>query len=172
MRTAMYFLVALLLVLLIAPVLLPAQYQLTRSIEINAPLSVVHAKLTDLNEFAKWNPFREDDPSSKVEVSGTGLGSTMVWAGEKTGQGKLTIVNIVPEKSVEIEMIFLKPVQGEARALWTVAATGESVTTLTWSYEQRLSYFKRYFGLIMDFMMSPTFDKGLKNFKALVEAGK
>ncbi|WP_063242414.1 SRPBCC family protein [Bdellovibrio bacteriovorus] len=172
MRTAMYFLIALVIVLLIAPVLMPAQYQLVRSIEINAPVSTVFPRLTDLNEFVKWNPFSESDPTSKTEVAGTGVGSTMTYSGEKSGEGKMTIVNIVQDKSVDVRMDFIKPMPGEAMAHWIVAASSDNATTLTWSYEQKLPYFKRYLGIMMDFMMSPIFDKGLQNFKSLVESAK
>lgn len=172
MKTAMYFLVALVIVLLIAPVLMPAQYQLARSIEINAPLNAVYPRLTDLNEFVKWNPFSESDPTSKTEVVGTGVGSTMTYSGEKSGEGRMTIVNAVPDKSVDLRMDFYKPMPGEAMAHWIVAASSETTTTLTWSYEQNLPYFKRYLGIMMDFMMSPIFDKGLQNFKSLVESAK
>lgn len=160
------------LVFLTLPALLPAKFSMSRSIEINAPLSNVFNKLSDLNEYVKWNPFPEGDPTNTAEVSGVGVGSSLTWKGEKTGEGKMTITNIEPEQKVAIKMEFFKPMPGEGMVHWMTKAVSDGKTEMIWTFDQNLGYFSRYFGLIMESMMGQHFEKGLTNYKSLVEASK
>lgn len=60
---------------------------MSRSIEIDAPISAVFSRLTDLNEYTKWNQFPKGDPTNQTSVTGDGLISFLVWKGDKTGEG-------------------------------------------------------------------------------------
>ncbi len=162
----------LILILMILPVFLPSKFSMSRSIEINAPVSLVFMKLTDLNEYVKWNPFPEGDPTNTAEVSGTGEGSFLIWKGDKTGEGKMTITSVEPEKKIAVKMDFYKPMSGEGMVHWLTTAKSEATTELVWTFDQNLTYFTRYFGLVMDKMMGKHFEKGLANYKALVEGSK
>jgi uncharacterized protein YndB with AHSA1/START domain len=160
---------ALALIALIVPAFLPSKFFMSRSIEINAPLATVFTKLTDLHEYVKWNPFPEGDPTNQADVSGTGIGSSLVWKGQKTGEGKMTITNIETEMKIAIKMEFYQPMAGVGTVYWMTSAKSVSKTEFVWSFEQQFSYFSRYFGLVMESMMGKHFEKGLLNFKTLIE---
>lgn len=162
----------LLLIGAIVPSILPVHFSMSRSIEIQEPVSTVFAKLTSLNDYLKWNPFQEGDPTHASNVTGDGVGSYLTWKGEKTGEGKMTIANIELDKKITIKMEFYKPMPGEGTVEWITNAKSDSTTELVWTFEQDLSYFNRYFGLVMDSMMGKHFEKGLSTFKALVESSK
>ncbi len=99
----------LILVILMVPMFLSSKFSMSRSIEINAPVATTFSKLTDLNEYVKWNPFPEGDPTNQTQVSGVGVNSFLIWKGEKTGEGKMTISTIDPEKKSELKWIFINP---------------------------------------------------------------
>lgn len=160
------------LILLILPAILPSKFSMMRSIEIDAPVTAVFSKLTDLNEYVKWNPFPEGDPTNTANISGQGVGSTLIWKGNKTGEGKMTITSVEPEQKVGVKMEFYKPMSGEGMVYWITKAKSDAKTEMTWTFDQELTYFKRYFGLFMDAMMGKHFEKGLSNYKTLVEASK
>jgi len=162
----------LLLILALIPVFLPSHFTLSRSIQIKAPVGVVFSKLTDLNEYVKWNPFPEGDPSNKNKVTGNGLNSFLTWQGDKTGEGKMLISGIEPDSRISVKMDFYKPMAAEAMVYWATKSNQDSTTELTWSYEQDLTYFNRYWGLFMDAMMGQHFEKGLVNFKGMIESIK
>ncbi len=145
---------------------------MSRSIDINAPVSKVFTHLTDLNVYVKWNPFPEGDPTNQAAVTGIGAGSFLVWKGDKTGEGKMAITNVEPEKKIAIKMDFYKPMAGEGMVHWITNAKSDSVTEVIWTFDQDLTYFMRYFGLMMDSMMGKHFEKGLLNFKNLIESSK
>ena len=162
----------LILVFLAVPMLLPSKFAMSRSIEIDAPLSKVFSSLTDLNEYVKWTPFPEGDPTNTAEVEGSGAGSSLTWKGEKTGEGKMTLETIEPEKSIAIKMEFYKPMSGEGIVQWLTQQAPNGKTEMTWTFDQNLNYFSRYFGLVMDRMMGKHFEKGLVNFKSMIESSK
>ncbi len=162
----------LVLVVLVVPAFLPSKFSMSRSIEINAPVNLVFTKLTDLNEYVKWNPFPEGDPTNTANVSGLGVGSFLTWKGEKTGEGKMTITNVESEQKIAIKMDFYKPMAGEGVVHWITTPKSGTSTEMAWTFDQDLSYFMRYFGLVMDGMMGKHFEKGLTNYKTLVEASK
>ena len=160
----------LVLALAVIPLFLSSHFSMTRAIEINAPVLTVFSKLSDLNEYNKWNPFPEGDSTNQTYVTGLGVGSTLIWKCNKTGEGKMTITGINPNKSVDVKMEFYKPMSGEGLVRWVLNSKSDSVTEMVWSFEQGLPYFSRYFGLVMDSMMGKHFEKGLLNYKALVES--
>lgn len=159
----------LVLVILVLPAFLSSKFSMSRSIEINAPVATVFTKLTDLNEYVKWNPFPEGDPTNKADVYGSGLGAYLVWKGDKTGEGKMTISSVEPEQKIGIKMEFYKPMSGQGMVHWITKAKSDAQTEMIWTFDQDLTYFNRYFGLFMEAMMGKHFEKGLSNFKSLVE---
>ena len=170
MKTFLKIAGVLILVLLTAPIFLASKFSMSRSIEIQAPVATVFLKLPDLNEYNKWNPFPEGDSTNQTNISGQGVGSSLTWKGDKTGEGKMTISGIDPNKKVDVKMEFYKPMAGEGLVRWITEAKSDSVTSMTWTFEQDLPYFNRYFGLFMNAMMGKHFEKGLTKYKQLVEA--
>lgn len=155
--------------MLVVPAVLSPKIHIDRSIEIRGSPAAVHAYLADLNQYPKWNPFSENDPGSTARIAGTGVGSTLAWKGEKTGEGKMTITRIEPVRSVQLKLEFYTPVAGEALIEWTTETINADKTRMTWSMDEDLPYFHRYFGLMMNGPMGRTFEKGLRNLKGQIE---
>lgn len=172
MNKFLLILVFLILVIVILPIFLPSTFFLSRSIEIKAPVAQVFSNLTNLNEYVKWNPFSEGDPTNQTNVTGDGVGSFLTWIGDKTGEGKMTITKIENNKKIDIKMDFYKPMSSEAMVSWILKTQSNSMTEMTWTFNQDLSYFKRYFGIIMPLFVGKPFNKGLLDFKNLVESAK
>ncbi len=160
---------ALVIVLLIAPAILPSKMKIVRSIEIQGSPAIVHTYLADLNQYPKWNPFSEDDPGSTNQITGNGIGSSLAWKGEKTGEGKMTITQLQPNQLVQLKLEFYTPMAGEAIIEWITDAIDANKTRMTWTMDEDMRYFHRYFGLFMDGMIGKTFERGLGNLKKQIE---
>lgn len=169
MKVSLIVTSVIILIVLVLPLVLPSQFSMSRTITIEASVSTIFTRLTDLNEYIKWNPFPEGDPTNTAQVSGSGIGSYLVWKGEKTGEGKMTITTIEPEQKIGIKMEFYKPMTGEGVVHWMTKSISDTKTEMTWTFNQDLNYFNRYFGLFMEAMMGKHFEKGLSNFKILIE---
>lgn len=160
---------ALIAILLVVPVVLSSKMQVSRSAEINASQAAVHAYLSDLNQYPKWNPFSENDPGSTNQINGTGVGSVLTWKGEKTGEGKMTITDIKAPQSITLKLEFYTPMKGEAIIGWATEAIDAGKTRMTWTMDQDMPYLQRYFGLFMNGMIGKTFERGLGNLKRQLE---
>ena len=155
--------------LLLIPAFLSSKMRIERSIEIESSPAVVHAFLADLNQYPKWNPFSENDPGSTAQVTGSGVGSTLAWKGEKTGEGKMTITQLELNQRVRLTLEFYTPMAGEALIEWTTERVDANKTRMTWSMDEEFPYFQRYFGLMMKGAMGKTFERGLGNLKGKIE---
>lgn len=162
------------LILLFAalPAVLSPRAELSRSIEINADIEKTHRYLVDLTNFTSWSPFAAEDPTSTSEVQNQGVGSTFSWVGEKTGSGRMTIAEIVPNQTIKIDLEFTAPLDGTAKSEWKTEKISDTVTKVTWTFHQEFPYGRRFFGLLVGPMMGGTFDKGLLSLKNNVEAQK
>ncbi|MDF9800408.1 hypothetical protein OKW21_005671 [Catalinimonas alkaloidigena] len=151
---------------------LPASYHVERSIVIDKPVSEVYPKVSNLHHWAEWNPWTASDPSVKNSISGTGkdVGSVWAWDGEEVGIGSLTLYQIEPNKKITSKLAFVEPQMFESDDIWTFEEVPQG-TRVTWINEGELSYpVDRVFGLFLDGMLGPDFEKGLSNLKEVTEA--
>jgi hypothetical protein len=158
------------LVLLVA-LFLPSQVHVERNAQINAPDSVVYAYLIDFNNRTSWDPWFEMEPSAEVTISGSekGVGARYAWKGEEIGSGEMTIVEVQENKSIKSRLVFIEPQSSESDVLWTLEGS-ENSTKITWAFDTDMGYpVERYFGLLMDNMLGPSFENGLSNLKNVIE---
>lgn len=159
------------LFLLIA-LLLPASYHVERSVVIGKTADEVYPHVANLHNWAAWNPWTASDPSAKNTISGSGyeVGSVWAWNGEEVGIGTLTIAELQPNQKIVSRLAFEEPQMFESDDIWTFEEIPEG-TRVTWINEGKLSYpVNRIFGLFLDGMLGPDFEKGLTQLKEVVEA--
>lgn len=153
--------------------ILPGDYRIARSVNIEAPVEVLFTYVNDLRKFQSWSPFAKADPSMNVVFEGpeTGVGAAMAWEGDtgKSGQGRMTIVESTPNL-VRMSIEFQKPFNGASIADFTItpAAAG---STIEWATSGKSSYFPRLLDLFMnmDKMMGDLYQAGLMDLKNKAE---
>lgn len=155
----------------IIPLFLPSSFHIERSTIIEKPVNIVFQTAIDMNQRAKWDPWLEVDPEATINITMKQeiIGSGYSWNGEIIGEGKITIQEFVPDKLIKSEIEFIAPQSMKADISWDFENIGKA-TKSTWSFEGTLSYpFEKWVGIFMDKSMGPQFEKGLSNFKLLVE---
>jgi effector-binding domain-containing protein len=176
MRTLRYIVLAflfLLVVVVIVGFFLPAKVHLQRSIEINRKAPVVFNVINSLGNFNKWSPWYELDVSADYTVTGpiSGVGSKLTWQGnDKVGKGSNEIIESKENTFIKTKFFFGKDDQPAFSTL--TLSEKNQVTTVTWSFENDFGYnvFYRYFGLVLEDMIAPDYEKGLKKLKVYVES--
>jgi uncharacterized protein YndB with AHSA1/START domain len=162
----------LIVILVAAMFMLPSHSHLERSIVINASPQQVYSQLTTFKNFTSWSPWAKLDPNTKYEYSGpdTGIGASMSWVSEKddVGSGKQTIIEAVENQHVKSEMYF-GGFEKPSYADFILTPEGEG-TKLTWTYDGDMEGFYKFFGLMMDTMLGPSYEQGLQSMKEMVEA--
>jgi hypothetical protein len=143
----------------------PADYRIARSRTVAAPPEVVHAHVADFRRWTEWSPWERKDPALRREYSGapSGPGAVYSWAGNReVGEGRMTIVDSRPGRSVIVRLEFVKPLAATSTSQLDLAPAG-SGTSITWSLSGRRGFIEKAFAAVMDVdaMVGAEFDKGL-----------
>ncbi|MEE4312709.1 MAG: SRPBCC family protein [candidate division KSB1 bacterium] len=172
LKIILLIVVILIALFLLVALFLPNAYTVDRSIVINKPVDEVYSYIADMNNRAEWDPWIEREPDAMNTFTvgdSTGVGSVWEWEGKELGKGSLKMIAAEWNKSIESELQFTEPQVMKSKIYWTFEPVQDG-TNVTWSFAGDLSYpVERYFGLMMDKMMGPDFEKGLKNIKAALE---
>lgn len=169
-------LLAVIALLLLVGLFLPREYNVERSIDIQASPDAIFADLTALRRWPDWTVWNRDrDPGLEVTygTTDTGVGAVYSWKGPKLGDGSLELVRADPATGVAYKLSFDKGTILSDGAIRLEKVAG--VVRVTWNNHGNLGKnpVNRYFGLLMDRMVGPDFEQGLRNLKARAEkAGK
>jgi hypothetical protein len=163
-----------LLVLVLAGLVaaVPAEFEVTRSLTIDAPPAEVFAHVNDLHKFDAWQPWKKYDKDAKITYEGAeaGTGAVYKWVGnDDVGEGMMTITESTPDV-IKIKLQFLKPFEATNDTQFTFKADGNK-TVVTWTITgERDPKMKAICVVLnMDKMLGDQFDEGLNNLKAIVE---
>ena len=163
-------LAVLVLLLVLVAFALPRQYRVERSVVINAKPEAVLAQVADLRAWKNWGAWQERDPQMKLSYSTqtTGVGAWSAWESKSEGNGKMTITE---QTTARVLYLLEFPDMGMKSngSMEMVAETGG--TRLIWvdAGDLGMNPLSRWFGLFLDKMIGPDFEKGLVNLKRLVE---
>lgn len=142
-----------------------------RSVVMQAPPEKIFPLINNLEATLAWSPWKEMDPEMKVTFEGpeSGVGAISRWESETQGTGSQTITASVPNESLVTALDFGP--MGKATSDWTLKPAEDGGTEVVWGMVSHNGYHPgfRLFGLFMDGLLGPQFEKGLANLKALVE---
>ena len=175
MNVVKNLLIALALIIVIASIgiyFLPSNYELTNSIVINRPASLVYSQVADFSKWSTWSPWKEKEPTAKITVEGipNNQGHKMSWEGEKVGSGNMTLVASADNESIICSDVFVKPIASTVKDYWRFE-TDSNGTKVTWVTTGGLKYpLGRLFGLAVDKVVGETERHGLENLKKVCEA--
>jgi uncharacterized protein YndB with AHSA1/START domain len=159
-------------VLLIYAASKPKEFSIQRSTLIGAKPEKVFPLINNLKAFNSWNPFAKQDPDLAMQYEGApqGKGAAYTWSGPKSGQGRMEITAIVPEKLVMMSLDFSKPMQAHNKVVFSLTPQAAG-TLVTWTMSGHLAYLQRLLTVFvsMDKMVGSEFDKGLASLKELAE---
>lgn len=158
--------------------LLPASAHVERSITIDRPPAEVFALLNSYQRYNEWSPWFELDPDARYTYSGSpsGAGAKMAWVSQEpgVGSGSQAIIESLPNRKVVTELDFGD--QGKAVATFLITPEG-SGSKVVWAFDSTPSdslparWLGSWFGLLLDKLVGPDFEKGLAKLKAVLENG-
>ena len=164
---------SIILLFFIIALFLPSSFRIDRSVEIEKSVEVAFQTAYDMKQRAKWDPWIEMDPEALIilDIHPDIIGSGYHWKGDIIGEGKLTIKEFIVNQKIKSEIEFIAPRSATFDVIWTFEPNeSKDKIKVSWAFEGTLSYpMERWFGLFMDQSLGSSFEKGLSNFKALVE---
>lgn len=174
MKVLKSILIALVVIVIIAAIgiyFLPNNYELSNSIVINRPASLVYSQVADFNKWSSWSPWKEKEPTAKITIEGAAgtEGQKMSWEGEKVGSGMMTLVAAADNESLVCSDVFVKPMNATSKDYWRFE-TDSNGTKVTWTTTGGLKYpMGRLFGLAVNKVVGDTEKHGLENLKKVCE---
>lgn len=171
LKTLLIALVVLIAAMLAGGMLLSPKFSVVRTQQISAAPDKVYALVANLKAWKDWGAWQQRDPAMQTEYRGpeSGVGAVSEWKSKSQGDGRMTIVEAEAGKRVKFELFFPDFGTTSYGTLQFDAADGG--TKVTWSMDGDMGKnpVNRWMGLMMDKMVGPDFETGLKNLKALAE---
>jgi hypothetical protein len=167
----LYIILSLIILLLIVAATLPGKYHIEHFTVIKKSIWDVMDKVSDLNYYAKWNPWQLMEKKGKYEVTGLPKtpGHKYSWQGKKTGVGSLTLRDL-DDRHIHFDLEFIKPWKAKAKDDWVFEEWGTGETKVTWQNNGDLPYpLARLMGPMLKKNLNKQFAEGLKNLKNLCE---
>lgn len=153
-----------------------AQFRYERNGVINAPAEKIFPYISNFKLGGQWNPYEQKDPNMKKTFTGTDgqVGSIFVFDGNKdAGAGKLEILKIVPNQSVQIRLTMTAPIAAENIIDYTLTPEGTG-TRFSWAMSGDGGFIEKLIGVFIDCekMVAGDMETGIRNLKTLVETQK
>ena len=145
------------------------KFAVTRSILINAPIEKVFNTLNDFSTWKEWSPWLISDPEAKVNIADDK--KSYDWEGPRSGSGDMKIVKEDENKSISIDLQFLKPWKSKAQIYFNLETKGDQ-TEATWMMDSSLPFFMFWMKKMMQTFIGMDYERGLRLLKDYVEDGK
>ncbi len=170
----LYIVLAIVVLILFLAVIAPKNYDVSRSIEINRPKSVVFDYLKSLKRQDEWSPWGKRDPNMVRDFKGTDgeVGAISRWKGNKeVGEGEQEITNIVEGERIESELRFLKPFKSTSEAYIATKEVEKEMTKVVWGFSGKNQFPMSIMMLFMnmDKAIGKDFEEGLASLKEILE---
>ena len=154
---------------------MPENFVVEREQRIHASPAALQERIVDFRRWRAWSPWEDVDPALRRSYSGatSGVGAVYEWEGNrKAGKGRMEITSVEPDRSVAVDLQFLKPFKARNVTTFTTESQGDD-TLVRWSMTGPRTFMTRVMGIFssMDKMIGPDFEKGLDRLKADAEAG-
>jgi len=149
----------------------PGTFKVERRITINAKPEKIFPLINDFHKWTEWSPYEKMDTNMKKTYSGneSGVGAIYEWEGQKTGAGKMEMLNSSPSK-ITIKLDFSKPFEAHNMAEFILNSAGESTEVVWLMYGPSSFMYKCMSTFInMDEMVGKDFAVGLQNLKTISE---
>jgi len=145
------------------------QCQVSRQIEIHAPVSEVYAYVRNFRNWPEWSPWLIVEPECRLDFSEDG--KHYDWEGEVIGSGRIGVVSEQPDQRIDYDLQFRKPFKSQADVAMEFRSDG-SATTVRWAMDSKLPFFLFWMKDTMTAAIGMDYDRGLGMLKDRMERGE
>jgi len=159
---------------LLVTAFLPTEYEMSRSIRIEARPGIIYNQVADLRAWQEWNPWNTKDPSIEITYGEKqiGAGASYRWEGETSGSGRMEIIEAHPPLLITYRLEFggYEKTPSTSKILLTPDPQG-GPTEVTWSFEGSVGdqFFARWMSVMIDSLVGKSYEEGLQALKKRAE---
>ncbi|PSL49231.1 polyketide cyclase/dehydrase/lipid transport protein [Chitinophaga niastensis] len=171
LKTLAWIIGIILLVVIVLVFAAPTRMHVERTVEINAPATIVWNDIVKFERFNEWSTWKKMDSAAKYTISGDDgtVGAIDAWQGDKIGKGQLQHLSLEPYKTVQQKLTFITPFSSESDVFFHLSeAAGK--TKVTWSFDAHYKRPQNVMSFFMKGSLENDFEQGLSNLKSMAEA--
>ncbi len=177
MKIALTLIVTLILIVLVAGMVVPREFNVERDVFIKRPRSEVFAAVRSLRQHDRWNPWIKKDPATVIDYKGADniVGSLSTWSGnDEVGAGEREITAIRDDERIDVEVRISRPMETINHSYIITEAVSENETRVKWGLTSQMRFPMNIVCLVMDLKgkLAVDFDEGLSMLKADLEQTK
>jgi len=145
----------------------------SRSIDINAPLESVLPLLLRFEHWPKWSPWLCQEPEAEVTYTGPQgeIGSGYSWNGQRVGAGSMSLTS-ASESRLDCDLNFLKPFKSQASVGFDLERLNDDQCRIQWSMQSSLPFFMFFMRKAFEAYIGADYKRGLSMLKELAETGE
>lgn len=150
-----------------------SKFNVSRSVDINAPSENVYAMIYDYKKWPEWSPWAQRDKKMENKYTGNPgeIGHKNTWISASEGSGSQEIVEVRNNEYIKSKLVFTD-FDGETFTELILKPEGNK-TKVTWTMNgSEFPFIFRGFMYLMggNKMIEKDYDEGLANLKKVVEA--
>ncbi|WP_138475277.1 SRPBCC family protein [Dyadobacter bucti] len=158
--------------LLVVALFVRNEYEVKREITISKPTPEVFDYIKYQKNMDHYNKWVMVDPNMKKEYTGTDgtVGFIYAWdSATDAGKGELEIKNIDPDKTINLEIRFVRPFESVGLTEMSTLPVSDHETLLKWGMSGRSPYPMNIMNLFIDGMLGKDLEESLNTLKGIVE---
>lgn len=159
--------------LLIIALFVRNTYEVKRELTIGKPAHEVFDYIKYQKHMDQYNKWVMADPNMKKDFTGTDgtVGFIYAWdsKNDKVGKGEVEIKNIDPEKTLNLEIRFIRPFAGVGLTEMNTIPVSDAETLLKWGMSGRTPYPMNLMNLFIDGVLGKDLEESLGKLKGIVE---
>lgn len=171
LRIILIIIGALVAAMFIIPLFAPATTVVSAETEIALEPSRIFPLVASFKQREAWDPWVAMDSTTRVTIDSKEgyLGSTYTWEGEKLGTGKMEVISVTGNKTIQSSLWF-GDVEEPSLVEWRFDPV-EGGTHVTWSFKEETAYpFERLGMMFGKIFLKQSFESGLARLKEFAES--
>lgn len=153
----------------------PDDFEIQRSITINAPAEKIFPMINNLRIGQTWSAWENVDPGMQRSYTGakSGIGAKYAWNGNREiGQGEMEITESISNANVRYHMHFIKPFEGHSDVDFDLYENGGQTQVTQTMHGKSPGFLPKLMCTLFfnqDKMIGGKFEEGLASLKSLAE---
>jgi hypothetical protein len=157
---------------LIIAIFVKKDYAVDREIVINKPSTEVFNYIKYVKNQENFSVWAMADPAMKTTFTGTDgtVGFIYAWDGNSdVGKGEIEITDLIENQRLDMDLRFIKPMEGKGHAYMTTEAIDATSTKVKWHMQGESSYPMNFMNLFIDSFLGKSLETSLTNLKNVLE---
>lgn len=152
-------------------VFLEKKYEVSRAVQIDAPVERDYILVSNFDNWKEWAPWFQTQPNAEYKIEGIPgtVGSKISWSGKIVGRGTIILQDIQPNQKAQFQLELFTP-KHTISYLKIIFNSRNTTSEVVWNESGELPYPEgRWFSHYIQKMKGDNIQQGLDGLKKAAE---